>query len=401
MPKTTIDQVDVQGKSVLMRVDFNVPMENGEIKDDRRIRLALPSIKSVVDRGGKLILMSHLGRPGGKGVEREYSLAPVAAHLSTLLGSDVGFPSNDCIDDDAASAVAHLEPGRAILLENLRFHGAEKKGSPEFGSRLASYGDIYCNDAFGTCHRDHASMVAVPRAMEGKPRVSGLLLKKELDFQLGALESPKRPFVAVLGGAKVSDKIKVVDELIRKTDAVLVGGAMSYTFLHAMERHVGKSRVEADRLDDAHRLIDLAAREKCELHLPMDHVCNTEFSDSTGDIEFVGDQIPENFMALDIGPKTQSIYSQIIKSAKTIVWNGPMGVFEWRPFRVGTQQVASAIADATDAGATSIVGGGDSARAAEEFGFADRYSHVSTGGGASLELLAGEQFASLAALDDA
>lgn len=401
MPKKTIDQVDVRGKRVLMRVDFNVPIEDGAISDDRRIREALPSIKSVLERGGGLVLMSHMGRPEGKGYEAEHSLAPCAKRLSKLLGKDVGFPSRDCVDESAGAAVKSLADGACLLLENLRFHKEEKKGDAKFAAALAAYGDVYCNDAFGTCHRPDASMVAVPKAMAGKPRVCGFLVRKELKFLAEALESPKRPFIAILGGAKVSDKIGVVERLIAKTDAILIGGAMAYTFLSAMGKEVGDSRVEGDRLADAKRMIDLAERSRCNLHLPVDHVCSTEFDEKAGDIEVFEDDIRPGYMGLDIGPETQSDYVKVVAGAKTIVWNGPMGVFEWAPFAVGTEQIAEAVAEATERGALSIVGGGDSAAAAEKFGVAERVSHVSTGGGASLEMLAGEKFASLELLDEA
>ncbi|MEC9372279.1 MAG: phosphoglycerate kinase, partial [Planctomycetota bacterium] len=352
----TIDQVDVKGKRVLMRVDFNVPIEGGRIRDDRRIEMALPSIKSVLERGGRLILISHLGRPEGKGYEEEHSLKPCADRLGELLGRSVGFPSNDCIDSAAGDAVSNLQDGEVVVLENLRFHKAEKKGDPEFAGRLAVYGDIYCNDAFGTCHRNDASMVAVPKAMSGRPRVAGFLVAKEVEFFRRALEAPARPFVAVLGGAKVSDKIGAVENLIRQTDAVVIGGAMAYTFLKANGVDVGASRVETERLDDARRMIKLAAEEACDLHLPSDHVCSTEFAERSGDIETFKDAIPAGFMGLDIGPQTQGRFAKVIEKAKTVVWNGPMGVFEWRPFSIGTQQVAAAVAEATERGAVSIVG---------------------------------------------
>ncbi len=401
MPKKTIDQVNVKGKRVLMRVDFNVPIEGGKITDDRRIREALPSIKSVTERGGRLILCSHLGRPEGKGYEAEFSLAPCAKRLSELLGHDVAFPSQDCIDEKSAAAVKGLADGQALLLENLRFHKGEKKGDPDFARKVAADGEIYCNDAFGTCHRPDASMVAVPKAMEGKPRVCGLLLRKEIKYLSEMLASPAKPYVAVLGGAKVSDKIGVVERLIPRTSAILIGGAMAYTFLKAMGKTVGKSRVEEDRLKDAKRMLEAAAKAKCDLHLPIDHVASTEFAERSGDIEMFQGEIPAGYMGLDIGPETQNDFTRVISRAKTIVWNGPMGVFEWMPFRIGTQQVAEAIAEATERnGAVSIVGGGDSAAAAEKFGVAGRVSHVSTGGGASLEMLAGAEFESLGLLDE-
>ncbi len=401
MPKNTIAGVDVAGKRVLIRVDFNVPIKDGAIGDDRRVRAAVPTIRSVIDRGGRAVLVSHLGRPEGTGHEPAHSLRPVAERLAEILGVPVGFPSNDCTDDAAAQAVERLPNGGVLLLENLRFHKGEKAGDPAFAGRLASYADVYVNDAFGTCHRADASMVAVPRMMTGKPRVSGFLVEKEIRYLSEALASPERPFTLVLGGAKVSDKLPAIEHLLPKADHILVGGAMAYTFLSALGHQVGDSRVEADRLDDAKRILDLAGASKTELHLPQDHVCSTVFSESVGDIEEFEGHIRPGFMGLDIGPKTRLKYAQVIGSSRTIVWNGPMGVFEWRPFRVGTRTVAEAIAAATDAGATSIVGGGDSAAAAEAFGVADRLTHVSTGGGASLEMLEGRPFQAVDLLDNA
>lgn len=400
MPKKTIDAVDVRGRRVLIRVDFNVPIENGRITDDRRIREALPTIRSVLSRGGSAVLMSHLGRPEGKGYEAEFSLAPVARRLGELLGSPVVFPSNDCVDEAAGAAVRALTPGGVVLLENLRFHKAEKKGDPAFAARLAAYGDVYCNDAFGTCHREEASMVAVPMAMAGRPRVCGLLVQKELRYLGDALASPTRPFVVILGGAKVADKIPLIDNLLPRTDAILIGGAMAYTFLKVRGVAVGASRVEEDRIADAGRIIDKAAASGCALHLPSDHVASTAFAESGGEVRTFDGPIEDGFMGLDIGPKTRSLYAGVIGAARTAVWNGPMGVFEWPRFAAGTEAVARALAAATAAGATTIVGGGDSAAAAEQFGIADKVSHVSTGGGASLEMLEGLTLPGVAALLD-
>jgi phosphoglycerate kinase len=401
MAKKTIAHIDVAAKRVLIRVDFNVPIENGRITDDRRIASALPTIKSVIGRGGKAILISHMGRPEGTGYVAEDSLKVCAERLASLLGVPVGFPSQDCTDAAAAAAVNALKNGEVALLENLRFHKAEKKGDATFAAMLAAYGDIYVNDAFGTSHRPDASMVAVPKAMAGKPRVSGLLVEKEIKFLSEALAKPAKPFVVVLGGAKVSDKMACIENLLPKADAVLVGGAMAYTFLKAQGHAVGTSRVEEDRLKDAKRMLDLAAKLKCDLHLPVDHVCGNSFSEAPSDIEVFDGAIKDGFMGLDIGPKTQTRYAMTLRKAKTIVWNGPMGVFEWRAFATGTQQVAKAIAHATKEGAVSIVGGGDSAAAVEQFGLADQMTHVSTGGGASLEMLEGKRFESVDLLDEA
>ncbi|MCL4221783.1 MAG: phosphoglycerate kinase [Phycisphaerales bacterium] len=402
MAKRNVTSVNVANKRVLIRVDFNVPIEDGRITDDTRIRAALPTIRNVIDRGGAAILMSHLGRPEGKGYEASESLRPVAVRLSELLGKPVAFPSTDCIDEATRNAVMALRGGQVLLLENLRFHKAEKKGDPAFGAKIAAYGEVYVNDAFGTCHREDASMVAVPKAMPaGTPRVVGLLVEKEIKYLSDALARPARPFVVVLGGAKVSDKMGAIEHLLTKADEILIGGAMAYTFLKAAGHGVGASKVEEDRLKDARAMIDHAAREHVKLHLPFDHICSTAFSEKAGDIEVFEDQIKPGFMGLDIGPKTQLAYSNIIKKARTVVWNGPMGVFEWAPFKVGTKHVAQAMADATAAGAVTIVGGGDSAAAIEAFGLADKISHVSTGGGASLEMLEGKPFAAVELLDNA
>lgn len=399
--KRTIDKVDVSGKRVLTRVDFNVPLEDGRITDDRRIREALPTLRSVLDRGGSLVLMSHLGRPEGKGYEPEFSLRPVADRLAQLLGRPVQFPSNDCTDAAAQAAARSAKPGDVVLLENVRFAKGEKKGDPAYAALLASYGDLYCNDAFGTAHREDGSMFAVPKAMEGKPRVAGLLLQKELTYLGLKLANPVKPFVVVLGGAKVSDKIALIDHLLPKADAILVGGAMAYTFLSALGRRVGSSRVEASHLDHARRMIDAAANSRCDLHLPSDHIAADQFMEHPSSIRTFGDHIDDGFIGLDIGPRTQAAYAMVLAKARTIVWNGPMGVFEWNLFRAGTRAVAQAIVDATAQGAVSIVGGGDSAAAAEAFNLADRFSHVSTGGGASLEMLAGKRFTTVELLDNA
>lgn len=403
MAKKNITQAEVSGKRVLIRVDFNVPIEGGVIGDDRRIREAVPTIKSVVDRGGAAVLMSHLGRPEGKGFEAEYTLKPVAARLSELLGKPVQFPSNDLTDAAAEAAAKGAKGGEVVLLENVRFAKGEKKGEAAYAEKLAGYGDMYCNDAFGTAHREDGSMFAVPKAMktQGKSCVAGLLLQKELKYLGDALRTPVKPFVVVLGGAKVSDKISLIENLLPRASAIIVGGAMAYTFLKALGRKVGSSRVEESHLEHAKKMLDQAANLKCDLHLPVDHVCATEFTETGGSVEIFGEVIKDGFMGLDIGPKTQGNYATVLRAAKTIVWNGPMGVFEWPLFRTGTQVVANAIVEATGKGATSIVGGGDSAAAAEEFGLASKFSHVSTGGGASLEMLAGKPFTTVALLDEA
>ncbi|MBX3386021.1 MAG: phosphoglycerate kinase [Phycisphaeraceae bacterium] len=402
MPKKTIEQVDVRGKRVLIRVDFNVPIEDGRITDDRRIRMAVPTIRSALDRGASVILMSHLGRPEGNGYEASESITPCGEKLAELLHVPVLVPGKGPVDAEAAEAVASIKPGKIILLENLRFDAGEKKGDPAFAAKLAAFGDVYVNDAFGTCHRQDASMCAVPEAMSGKPRVVGLLVEKELKYLADALSKPAEPYVVVMGGAKVSDKLPMIEEVMKKADAVLIGGAMAYTFLQALGRQVGESRVEREMLSEAKRIIDLAGRLKCDLMLPEDHVCSTLFAERGGDNQICPADIKPGFMGLDIGPKTQTAYALRLRKAKTIVWNGPMGVFEWAPFRIGTKSIAEAIVHATQSnGAVSIVGGGDSAAAAEAFGLADKFSHVSTGGGASLEMLAGRPFRSVDLLDNA
>lgn len=399
MAKKTIGDVDVSGKRVFMRVDFNVPIKDGVIADDRRIVGAVESIKSVIDRGGRLILASHMGRPEGNGPEPEFSLKPTADKLSELLGKPVQFAS-DCVGDEATAKANGLKDGEILLLENLRFHKAEKKGGAGFAQQLADLADIYCNNAFGTAHREDASMAAVPRAMQGKPRVVGFLMEKEIKYLADAIASPQRPFVAVLGGAKVSDKIMAIESLLGKVDTILIGGAMAYTLLKANGHKVGNSRVEDDRIKEATHIMDLANRAKADLILPVDHTAGQQLSSTTATKVF-DQSIDDGWLGLDIGPKTIINYTQIIAKAKTIVWNGPMGVFEIPPFHIGTRSIAQSIADATqNNGATSIIGGGDSAAAIEQFGLADKVSHVSTGGGASLEMLEGKSFASVDLLDD-
>lgn len=400
MAKQTIANTDVVGKRVLIRVDFNVPLDGSTITDDRRIQAALPTINSVISRGGKAILMSHLGRPGGKGYEEAYSMAPIAKRLGELLGKEVKIPAENCKSPEIATAVASMNDGDVVLLENLRFHGCEKCGESDFAAQLAAHADVYVNDAFGTCHREHASMVGVPLAMGSKPKVAGFLVEKEIAYLSQTLADPKRPFTVILGGAKVSDKLPAIEHLLPKADHILVGGAMAYTFLRALGHNVGTSIVEENMVHEAKRIIELAAESKTDLHFPEDHICSTIFAEKAGDIEVFDDQIKNGYMGLDIGPKTAARYTQIIKGSKTIVWNGPMGVFEWAPFKMGTQLIAEAVADATTAGATSIVGGGDSAAAAEIFGVADKLSHVSTGGGASLEMLEGKRFRAVDLLDE-
>ena len=396
MAKRTIEDVSVAGKTVLMRVDFNVPQDDdGKITDDRRIRMALPSIQSVLDNDGRLILMSHLGRPKGGGAkgDEKYSMRPVAEALQDLLGRPVQF-ATDVVGDDAKSKAKSLKDGDVLVLENLRFHSGEKDGDPEFAKQLADMADIYCNDAFGTCHRTDASMVAVPRAMGNKPKVVGFLVAKEIEYLSDAVANPDRPFVAILGGAKVSDKIGVIRNLLTICDKVLIGGAMAYTFALAKGGKVGKSRVEKDKVDLARELMQQGGEK---LILPLDTHCGDNFSSDCNKKVVAFGEIPDDYEGFDIGPKTAEKYEDEIRSARTVVWNGPMGVFEMPPFDAGTAAVARAVADS---GARSIIGGGDSAAAIEQLGFADQVSHVSTGGGASLAMLEGQRFEAVDLLDD-
>jgi phosphoglycerate kinase len=393
MAKKTIADVDVAGKTVLMRVDFNVPLdEAAKITDDRRIEMALPSIKSVVERGGRLILMSHLGRPEGF-PDPAASLKPTADRLAELVSCPVIF-ATDTVGEDARHKAAALGCGEILVLENVRFNKGEKKGEPAYAQALAGMADIYCNDAFGTCHRQDGSMYAVPQAMVGKPRVVGFLVAKEIEYLSDVISHPQRPFVAILGGAKVSDKINVIDNLLGICDKVLIGGAMAYTFALAQGGKLGNSRVEADKVDLAQ---DLIARGGDKLVLPVDCHCGDSFRSDCQKLVVEAGQIPDGFEGLDIGPRTAQIYAGIVRQAKTIVWNGPMGVFEMPPFDEGTKIVAQAIAEGSG---TSVIGGGDSAAAIQQLGFADQVSHVSTGGGASLAMLEGQKFAAVEILDD-
>lgn len=378
-----------------MRVDFNVPLDDhGTITDDLRIRMAVDSVRSVIDRGGKLVLISHLGRPKGEGYEAAYSLKPTAAKLSELLGQPVQF-AEDTVGQDAKAKVAGLKDGEVLILENLRFNKGEKKGDAAFASQLAEFADIYCNNAFGTCHREDASMYTVPKTMGDRPKVVGFLVEKEIKYLSDAISNPDRPFVAILGGAKVSEKINVINNLLTVCDRILIGGAMAYTFALAKGGQIGKSLVEPDKVDLAKELLQKAGDK---IVLPVDTHCGDDFSSQCNKKVVKAGEVPDGFEGLDIGPETANQYAEIVSQAKTIVWNGPMGVFEMPPFDAGTKAVAEAIAKATG---TSIIGGGDSAAAIAKFGLGDQVSHVSTGGGASLEMLEGKSFAAVDVLDDA
>lgn len=409
--KKTVDALDVRSRRVLVRLDLNVPLDNLQhITDDRRIRAALPTVRRLVEGGGRVILMSHLGRPKGGEADRvAFSLGPVAVRLRGLLDRPVPLV-DDCIGEAARKAVAALGDGDVCLLENLRFHAAEtikdKKAATDpslrerkdaFARQLADLADVYVNDAFGTCHRDNASMLTVPSLMAGKPRVVGYLVRHELKFLGEAVSEPQRPFVCLLGGAKVSDKLGVIRSLLAKCDTILIGGAMAYTFLAAEGRAVGKSLVEPELFDTAR---DIRAEAGDRLRLPVDSVVAAGMNVGAS-AESCDGEIPINRMGLDIGRATIEAYAETISEARTIVWNGPMGVFEIPPFDKGTLAMAQAVADATTRGAVSIIGGGDSAAAIDKAGLADKITHISTGGGASLEFLEGKPFAAIDVLDDA
>ena len=431
MSKQTIKDVNVKGKKVLVRVDFNVPMdkETGtKITDENRILGALPTIKYLVDEGAAVILCSHMGKPHNvfnatlklnkkekakiealpaeeqeaataaalekaKKDVKKLTLAPVAARLSELLGQEV-IMAKDVVGEDAKAKAAALKPGQVMVLENLRFHAEEEKNDPEFAKALASYADLYVNDAFGTAHRAHASTAGVAAYL---PAVSGYLIEKELKFMGGALENPQRPFVAVLGGAKVSSKIGVITNLIDKVDALIIGGGMSYTFAKAMGGTVGCSLLEEDKIDLAKEIMQKAAEKGVKFLLPIDTVCADNFSNDANTQVVTAGQIPDGWEGVDIGPKTRELFAETVKNAKTVVWNGPMGVFEFENFAKGTIAVAEALAQSE---AITIVGGGDSAAAVTQLGYADKIDHISTGGGASLEFLEGKTLPGVAALND-
>lgn len=386
-----LSDLDVTGRRVLVRVDFNVPLdEGGAVASDARIRASLPTIENVLARGGRPVLMSHLGRPKGRRDPR-FSLRPVANRLGELIDAGVLF-AEDCIGREVEEATQALEPGKCLVLENLRFHPGEEAGEEEFGRALARNGDCYVNDAFGSSHRAHASIAVVPRLL---PCAAGLLLQREIEAFRRVLESPARPFLAILGGAKVADKLPIVRNLLPKVDTLLVGGAMAYTFLAARGISVGASRCEPDLFDEARAVAAEAAERGVDLLLPVDHVCARELS-ADAEVAVHGPGIPEGWMGVDIGPATVETFRARIAEAATVVWNGPMGVFEVAPFSRGTEAVARAVAESP---AWSVVGGGDSVAAIERLGLADRVGHVSTGGGASLELLEGKVLPGIVALE--
>lgn len=395
--KLSIKDLELKGQRVFIRVDFNVPLKDGVVEDDSRIRGALPTIRYTMEQGGRVILASHLGRPKGQRNE-EFSLRPVAAHLAELLGKPVSF-AEDCVGEAATSKIEAMNDGDVLLLENLRFHAEEEKNDDAFAQQLASLCDVYVNDAFGAAHRAHASTAGITKHV--KQAAAGLLMEKELDYLGRALNNPEHPFVAILGGAKVSDKISVINALIdRRVDKLLIGGAMAYTFFKAEGFTVGKSLVENDKLDTAREIKQRAADAGVELLLPTDHQVVDSYepltSRKTIPIEFTN----AGLVGLDIGVETIALFSDALKDAKTIIWNGPMGVFEEKPYDEGTVGIALAVAKAADNGATVIVGGGDSVAAIIEAGVADRITHISTGGGATLEFLAGDVLPGVEALND-
>ncbi len=403
--RRTVDSLDAKGRTVFVRADFNVPTDDaGAITDDRRIRGALPTIESLLARGAAVVVASHFGRPAGTGFEAGESLRPVYLRLKELLAgkAEVLFAGQVPTDAESAAAVAALKPGQVLLLENLRFEKGEKKGDAAFAGKLATYAQAYVNDAFGASHRADASMVALPRTMraEGKPAVAGRLLEKELRFLGAALERPQRPFVAIVGGAKVSDKLAALSNLLDKVDVIVVGGAMAYTFLRAQGVTTGSSLVEPEMVEKARGILHDAQAKGRTILLPVDHVCGRKLEAGTETTVVVGG-IPDGWMGLDIGPRSQQAFAEACRSARQVVWNGPMGAFETKPFDAGTMAVARAVAEATRSGAVTIAGGGDTAASLDAAGLADALSHVSTGGGASLEMLEGKRFESVDALDPA
>jgi len=396
MSKQTIEDIKVTGKKVFVRCDFNVPLDGeGQITDDIRVRAALPTIKYLLDQGAALVLASHLGRPKGE-FNMKYSLAPVGARLSELLGRPVKL-AKDVIGEDAKALAAAAKPGDVILLENVRFHKEEEKNDPDFAKALAGLADVYVNDAFGTAHRAHASTEGIAKFL---PAVAGYLIGKELDIMGKALNNPERPFVAIMGGAKVSDKIGVINNLLDKVDVLLIGGGMAYTFSKALGGDIGNSLLEEDKLDLAKELVDKAAQKGVKLLLPTDNEAGDNFSEDCNKISVDSHHIPDNYQGLDIGPETRRAFAGEIVKAKTVIWNGPMGVFEFPSFAHGTKAIAQAVAQCAATGGITIIGGGDSAAAVEQLGFAEKMTHISTGGGASLEFLEGIELPGVAALND-
>jgi phosphoglycerate kinase len=396
MNKLTIDDLELSGKKVLVRVDFNVPLADGRVANDKRIVASLPTIKKIVESGGAAILMSHLGRPKGK-VVPEMSLRPVAERLTELIDRPVQFAS-DCIGREASDMAAALKPGEILLLENLRYHKEETDNDAGFAEKLSRLGDVYINDAFGSAHRAHASTEGVTKYF--KQSAAGYLMVKEIEYLGNALANPKRPFAAILGGAKISGKIDVITSLMDKVDKIIIGGGMAFTFFKAQGKEIGKSLLEEDKIDMAKDILDQALAKNVLLMLPADIVCAENLEEGARTITVPADQIPADQSGFDIGPRSIEMFGKVLEDCKTIVWNGPMGVFEKPDFAVGTIGIAKLLADLTDKGAITIIGGGDSASAVAKAGLSDRLSHISTGGGASLEFLEGKILPGLAALTD-
>ena len=392
--KKTVKDIQVKGKRALVRCDFNVPLKDGVITDDIRIVSALPTIRYLMEGGARVILMSHLGRPDGE-AKKEFTLAPVAARLAELLGTEVKFVNSDTVvDDKVREAAAALEDGQVMLLENVRFRKEETKNGADFAKELAKLGDFFVNDAFGSAHRAHASTAGVADYL---PAVSGFLIEKEVEFLGNAVENPKRPFVAIMGGAKVGDKIPVIENLLKKVDTLIIGGGMAYTFFKSQGLEIGTSILDKDNVELAAELLKKAEAAGVKMLLPVDCVCGKEFKNDTEYAVFPREEIPADMMGLDIGPKTAELYRQAVADAATVVWNGPMGVFEMPNFAKGTRAVAEALAESS---AVTVIGGGDSAAAVEQFGLADKMTHISTGGGASLEFLEGKVLPGIAVLED-
>ena len=390
--KKTVEDLEVSGKRVLVRCDFNVPLKDGVITSDKRIVASLPKIKYLIENNAKVILCSHLGRPKGE-FKPEFSLAPVAVRLSELLGKEVKM-ATDVVGESAQALAAELNDGDVMIIENVRFHKEETKNDPEFSKAFASLAEIYVNDAFGSAHRAHSSTTGVADYI---PAACGYLIQKEISFIGGALANPKRPLVAILGGAKVSDKIGVITNLLDKCDTIIVGGGMAYTFMKSLGHNIGTSLLEEDRVEDAKQMMETAKAKGVNFLIPVDNKDGKEYDPNTEAMIVNSDDIPDGWMGLDIGPKTQELFANAIKGSGTVIWNGPMGVSEWENFAQGTIAVATAVAES---GAISIIGGGDSAAAVQKLGFADKMSHISTGGGASLEFLEGKELPGIVALNN-
>ena len=391
MQLNTIKEADLKGKRVLIRVDFNVPLKNGVVTDNTRIKAALPTVQYILEQGASLVVMSHFGRPKGQ-KNPDFSMAPIAKEFEKLLGRPVKL-APDVIGSEVEAEVKALKPGEVLLLENVRFYKEEEANDPEFAKTLASYGDIYCNDAFGTAHRAHASTEGVSHYL---PSYAGFLIEKEVKFMAPLLENPEKPFVAIIGGSKVSSKITVLESLVKTCDTIVIGGGMAYTFLSVLGNKIGKSLFEPDYVDTAKAFLEKAKEKGVKVILPVDNVCAKEFSENAEPILVDSDNISDDLMGMDIGPKTVALITDALKDAKSVVWNGPMGVFEFDAFAKGTEAVAKALAASN---ATTVVGGGDSVAAINKFGLASKISHVSTGGGASLEFLEGKTLPGIKALE--